>query len=221
LTDAFRQVPFCVSAPSWRCIRSPDIMWKRIELESESKLMVVLKKIWSWVSAALIAFVVSSIIGIFVFQPYKVDGHSMDPTLHDRERVYVSKLPHTFDYLPQYGDIVIIDSRVDRNRTFKDDVLENPLFQLVKNTTGHAFYIKRVIGKPGDVLEFKNHQVFRNGQALSEPYIKEMMAYESAEKWVVPDKHVFVMGDNRNNSEDSRMIGFIPLDHVIGKKIFP
>jgi signal peptidase I len=183
--------------------------------------MVALKKIWSWIYTLGIAFVVSSIVGIFVIQPYKVEGHSMDPTLHDNERVYVSKLTHTFSYLPDYGDIVIIDSRVDRGRSFKDDVLDNPLFQLIVNTTDHAFYIKRVIGKPGDVLEFKNHYVYRNGKALTEPYIKEMMDYESDKKWIVPDNHIFVMGDNRNNSEDSRMIGYIPLDHVLGTKAFP
>jgi signal peptidase I len=183
--------------------------------------MVSFKKMWSWISTIGIAFAVSSIIGIFIIQPYKVEGHSMDPTLHDKERVYVSKLPHTFSYLPEYGDIVIIDSRVDRGRTIKDDVLENPIFQLLLNTTDHAFYIKRVIGKPGDILEFRNHVVYRNGTSLVEPYIKEMMQYESDQKWIVPENHIFVMGDNRNNSEDSRMIGYIPLDHVLGKKALP
>jgi signal peptidase I len=181
--------------------------------------MAVLKKIWSWISTIGIAFVLSSIVGIFVFQPYKVDGHSMDPTLHDKQRVYVSKLPHTFSYLPNYGDIVIIDSRVDRNRTFKDDLLENPIVQLIMNKNDHTFFIKRVIGKPGDILEFKNQHVYRNGVSLNEPYTKEMMNDQSDKKWIVPANHIFVMGDNRNNSEDSRMIGFIPLDHVLGKKL--
>jgi signal peptidase I len=135
--------------------------------------------------------------------------------------VYVSKLAHTFSYLPDYGDIVIIDSRVYRGRTFKDDVLENPLFQLIMNTSDRAFFIKRVIGKPGDILEFKNHHVYRNGVVLSEPYVKEMMEYQSVVKWTVPAQEIFVMGDNRNNSEDSRMIGYIPLDHVLGKKVLP
>ncbi|TBL75323.1 signal peptidase I [Paenibacillus thalictri] len=182
--------------------------------------MKLLKQLWSWTGTFLVALVFALLIGIFIIQPYKVDGHSMDPTLYDKERMYVSKLPHTFSYMPDYGDIVIIDSRVDRTRTFKDDILENPLFQLIVNTTDRAFFVKRVIGKPGDTLEFKNHKVYRNGQALDEPYLNEQMNYESTQKWVVPEGHVFVMGDNRNHSEDSRMIGYIPLDHVIGKKIF-
>lgn len=143
----------------------------------------------------------------------------MDPTLHDQERIYVSKLQHTFSCIPEYGDIVIIDSRVDRNRSFKDDVLEFPVFQLVLEKKDHIYYVKRVIGTPGDVLEFKDNKFYRNGVALNEPYIKEIMNYSSEKKWVVPENHIFVMGDNRNNSNDSRSIGFIPLDHNMGKKI--
>jgi signal peptidase I len=143
----------------------------------------------------------------------------MDPTLRDNQRVYVSKLSHTFSYFPKYGDIVIIDSRVDRDRDFMDDVMDNPLFQLILNKDDNYFYVKRVIGKPGDVLELKEHILYRNGIPLDEPYVKEAMNESDEEKWVVPDKHIFVMGDNRNNSEDSRAIGYIPLNHVIGTKV--
>lgn len=182
--------------------------------------MKIIKEIWGWISSLGIALALALFIGVFVFQPYKVEGHSMDPTLHDQERIYVSKLPHTFSYLPDYGDIVIIDSRVDRKRTLKDDLLDNPLTHLVMGAPDdRSIYVKRVIGKPGDVLEFKDHKVYRNGVALEEPYIKETMQYVADGKLVVPDKKIFVMGDNRNNSRDSRDIGFIPLDHVLGKKV--
>jgi len=82
------------------------------------------------------------------------------------------------------------------------------------------FWIKRVIGKAGDRLEFKNGKVYRDGVPLDEPYVKEPMLYTSDEVIVVPEGHIFVMGDNRNNSFDSRMVGPIPVDHVIGKYIF-
>lgn len=180
-----------------------------------------IKEIWDWIKALGLSFVVAMLITIFVFQPFKVEGHSMDPTLRDNERIYVSKLSHTFSYLPEYGDIVIIDSRVERKRTFRDDLTETPFFSLfTSKEEGRTFYVKRVIGKPGDVLEFKENKVIRNGEALDEPYIKETMQFVSDKKWVVPKDSVFVMGDNRNNSRDSRDIGFIPLDHIIGKKVF-
>jgi signal peptidase I len=182
--------------------------------------MNLFKQIWSWTRSLGIAVVLVLFVGIFIFQPYKVDGHSMDPSLQDKERIYVSKLNHTFSYLPDFGDIVIIDSRVHRDRTFKDDLMENSLWQLLNGKSGNqTFYVKRVIGLPGDTLQFKEHKVFRNGVALQESYINETMDYVSADILTVPDKHIFVMGDNRNHSNDSRAIGFIPLDHVIGTKI--
>jgi signal peptidase I len=180
--------------------------------------MKTLYEIWSWVRSIGIAFIVAFCISVFVFQPFKVSGHSMDPSLNDKQFLIVNKFSHTFSYLPNYSDIVVIDSRVVRKRTFKDDLLEFPLVQFLTSSSDHIFYVKRVIGKPGDTLEFKDHKVFRNGVALQEPYIKETMDYTSDQILVVPDKHIFVMGDNRNNSNDSRSIGFIPLDHVMGKK---
>lgn len=178
------------------------------------------RELFGWIRSIGFAVVFALVLGIFVFQPYKVDGHSMDPTLHDQERIYVSKLSHTFSYLPNYGDIVVIDSRVERSRTILDDVTSHPLVRLLlREPDDHSMYVKRVIGKPGDVLEFKNHKVYRNGAVLNEPYIKEPMQYTSDEKVTVPADHIFVMGDNRNNSTDSREIGFIPLDHVMGTMI--
>ncbi|KZE81208.1 S26 family signal peptidase [Paenibacillus elgii] len=184
--------------------------------------MKALKELGNWIGAFSMAFVLSLVIGIFIFQPYKVEGHSMEPTLQNDQRIYVSKLSHTFSYLPEYGDIVVIDSRVNRERTLTDSIVENPMVQYFRgNTDEHVFYVKRVIGKPGDVLEFKENQVYRNGEALQEPYMKEAMMFSSNRKWTVPDKHIFVMGDNRNNSSDSRNIGYIPLDHVMGIMKFP
>jgi signal peptidase I len=101
-----------------------------------------------------------------------------------------------------------------------NDLLDSPLLSLFLKADDRHVWIKRVIGKPGDTLEFKNHKVYRNGQALDEPYVKEQMIFESDKQWVVPEGHIWVMGDNRNNSSDSRVIGFVPLDHVLGKKVF-
>ncbi|MFC5451510.1 signal peptidase I [Paenibacillus aestuarii] len=182
--------------------------------------MQVLKQIWSWVGSIAISFILVIFLGVFVFQSTKVMGHSMDPTLHDQQRVYVSKLSHTLGNEPNYGDIVIIDSRIDLKRTFKNDLLDSPLLSLLTQKDDKHVWIKRVIGKAGDELELKDHKMYRNGVLLDEPYINEQMRDSADMKWKVPEDHVFVMGDNRNNSMDSRVIGYIPLDHVLGKKVF-
>lgn len=167
-----------------------------------------------------IAILLAILINVFVFQPFNVEGHSMDPTLHDQEHIYVSKIPHTLSKLPSYGDIVIIDSRLHRERLFKDELLDSAIVRLFTRDTNHSYYVKRVIGLSGDVIEVKNGKVYRNGKVLDEPYIMEAMNTTSKKKWTVPENHVFVMGDNRNHSTDSREIGFCPLDHVIGKMVF-
>ncbi|GGE75006.1 signal peptidase I [Priestia taiwanensis] len=183
--------------------------------------MKILIQLGKWALSLLMVFVLTVLINMFLLQMYKVDGHSMDPTLHDQERMVISKLSHTFKAMPDYGDIVVIDSRVDRPRSMKDDFLENPLVYLITGKNEAFMYVKRVIGKPGDTLELKNNKVYRNGEELQEPYIKEVMNIPMENTtYTVPENHVFVMGDNRNNSKDSRHIGAIPLDHVLGKKLF-
>lgn len=182
--------------------------------------MKTFKGIWNVFSSFFLAILLAILINVFVFQPYNVEGHSMDPTLHNQEHIYVSKISHTFSKLPSYGDIVIIDSRVSRERSLKDDFMDSALIRLVTSYNDRSYYVKRVIGKPGDVIEVKKGKVYRNGNVLDEPYIMEAMNTASKKKWTVPKDHVFVMGDNRNHSTDSREIGFCPLDHVIGKMLF-
>ena len=186
--------------------------------------MKILKGVLSWFGTVLVSVVVALFIIIFLFQPTSVSGSSMENTLHDRNKIIINKTQNIFHGVPDYEDIVIIDSRVERKRTFWDSVVEPLKYNVfVTKFTGNVdeiFWVKRVIGKAGDVLEFKNGKVIRNGIELEESYIKEPMLYESTDKVVVPEKSVFVMGDNRNNSSDSRVIGCIPLDHVIGKYLF-
>lgn len=186
--------------------------------------MNILKGVLSWFGTVLIAVVVAMLIIIFIFQPTSVSGSSMENTLHDRNKIIINKTQNIFHGVPDYGDIVIIDSRVDRERTFWDSVIEPLKYNVfVTKITGNIdeiFWVKRVIGKAGDVLEFKNGKVIRNGVELEEDYIKEPMLYESDEKVVVPEDSIFVMGDNRNNSSDSRVIGCIPIDHVVGTYLF-
>lgn len=188
------------------------------------KKVKIIKEIVSWTCHIAIAVVLALVINIFIFQPTKVEGYSMEGTLHDKDRIMVNKLIHTFGGGLDYGNIVIIDSRVDRPHTIKDDLTDslkyNAISNLIVSNKEEIYWVKRVIGKAGDVLEFRDGNVLRNGKVLEEPYTKEPMTYQSNEKITVPANHIFVMGDNRNNSRDSRYIGCIPLDHVVGKYVF-
>lgn len=176
-------------------------------------LMKLIDTIQEWISSLAVSLALAIFINVFVVQHMVVEGHSMDPTLQDSQHVMISKLSHSINKLPSYGDIVTIDSRVTRARSLQDDLSE-PITNLV-NRKKYVF-VKRVIGKPGDVLEFKENQVYRNGIKVDEPYILDSMNEFIDKKITVPDNSIFVMGDNRNNSMDSRFIGAIPLDHVLG-----
>lgn len=184
--------------------------------------MKQIKEAANWVLSIACAMILAVLLNAFVFQPTEVLGSSMEPTLHNGEMVFLSKLTHTLNLDLDYGDIVVIDSRIKQNRSWKNDILESPLVQLIfkdKKNLKSSFWIKRVIGKPGDILEIRDGRVFRNGEALDEPYLKEPMN-TWGQKYVIQPGEVFLMGDNRNNSQDSRVIGPVPIDHVLGKMMF-
>lgn len=185
--------------------------------------MKFLKESYSWLKAIALAIIISVVINVFIFQPTKVLGSSMEPTLKNHDIIFVSKIPHTLNRVPEYGDIVIIDSRVDQKRTLVDDLKDSTFFTIIEKhilkKESDNLWVKRVIGKPGDVLELKSKAVYRNGEKLDEPYIKYDANY--VERTIhVPENHIFVMGDNRGASTDSRYIGSVPIDHVLGRMIF-
>ncbi len=143
----------------------------------------------------------------------------MEPTYRNGELVICFKLPHLFNRLPAYGDIVAIDPRNHYSRSIVDDfvdVFENGVTK-IKNEGKEHIWIKRVIGLPGDRIEFRDGiQVYRNNQPLVESYLTEPMSYQNKHIFVVPENSIFVLGDNRNHSVDSRYIGYIPINHVLG-----
>ena len=124
----------------------------------------------------------------------RVDGFSMIPTLEDGEFVLVSKLNYRFGDVER-GDIIVFHYPMDPEQEL----------------------IKRVIGLPGDTVNVQNGIVSVNGQSLEEPYIAAAPAYTG--EWMVPDEHLFVLGDNRNDSSDSHSWGYLPFDKVVGKAV--
>ena len=150
------------------------------------------------------AVLIALLINLFLAQATRVYGQSMEPNLHTNQRLIVEKLSYN-RYFRQYmgfdgpnqGDVVVIRLPVQ----------------------GNELLIKRVIGLPGDVIEIHNSIVFVNGQPLNEPYLTGFTP-GSFGPVSVPPLHIFVLGDNRNFSNDSRNFGTIPLENVIGRAWF-
>ncbi len=152
----------------------------------------------SWFRDIIFAIATAIFIVIFVIQPVKVEGTSMQPRLVDQERIFVNRFIYRFEDIHR-GDIVVFWYPRDTNKSF----------------------IKRVVAVAGDVVEIRKGSVFVNGVEVQEPYLKpEFRDYESFAKTVVPPDHYFVLGDHRNSSNDSRNWGFVPRDLIYGKAIF-
>jgi signal peptidase I len=173
----------------------------------------------------LMAFVLALIIRTFLFQAFFIPSPSMEPTLIQGDRVLVNKVPYYF-HDPRRGDIIVFsnpnpEATPDRGLVggFFHWLFQGLGFQQPENED----FIKRVVGLPGDVVEGMHGFVYVNGVKLNEPYLTQHTQPFPAT--TVPAGKLFVMGDNRGNSLDSRFgLGFVPIDNVIGKafvKIWP
>lgn len=141
------------------------------------------------------AIVIALLIHVFLAQATRVYGQSMEPNLHTNMRLVVEKVSYRL-HGPQRGDIVVLRVR-----------------------PGDEMLIKRVIGLPGEEVSVHDGQVFINGQPLDEPYLDQETRGNLAPR-VVPPLHVFVMGDNRRASNDSRSFGPVHLDNIVGRAWF-
>lgn len=160
----------------------------------------------------ILTIVIFWLIQTFVAQPFRVEQESMRTTLEPDQYVLVDKLTPRFDSYSR-GDIVVF-SPVQRNGLCTDPVGPDAI-------TDPTPYIKRVIGEPGDLVELRDGEVLVNGALVDEPYIRgvETHPLSELESWQVPAGRLFVMGDNRNNSTDSRSdsIGMVCTNDVVGR----
>ena len=148
----------------------------------------------------IFALMFATLMVVFVVQPVKVEGTSMLSRLHDGDRIFVNKLIYYGVPKLERGDIVVF--------WFPNDPSKN--------------YIKRIVGLPGDTVEVREGRVLINGVALDEPYLDQRLnlAHMSQPPVLVKQHYYFVMGDNRDNSSDSRVWGLVPEKYIYGKALF-
>ncbi|MCY9518033.1 signal peptidase I [Paenibacillus apiarius] len=174
--------------------------------EPKEKMVRSKSELLEWIKAIAIAVILVVIVRWLLFAPFIVDGPSMEPNFWTGERLIVNKILYEFRE-PERGEVVVFHVPQE-NRDL----------------------IKRVIGVAGDTIEYRGDDLFVNGEKVEEPYIQGALdqAHKNGElyndrdfpneqKNKVPEGQIFVMGDHRNNSTDSRMLGFIPLSDVIGR----
>ncbi|WP_174613276.1 signal peptidase I [Virgibacillus ihumii] len=158
---------------------------------------------FEWIKALLIAFALIFIVRTFFFAPIVVDGPSMMPTLHDGDQMIVNKIIYDVAE-PERFDIVVFHASDKKD------------------------FIKRVVGLPGEHVAVKNDQLFIDGRKVKEPFIGQMKKGENTYTddfkleelpggyEEIPEGYVLVLGDNRGNSTDSRILGLISMDQIVG-----
>jgi signal peptidase I len=156
-----------------------------------------LRNVAEWVLIAGGALLVAFVIKTFLLQAFYIPSLSMAPTLKVNDRVLVNKLSYDLHDVHR-GDLIVFESPPNEGSQTKD-------------------LIKRVIGLPGETVESQNGHILINGQVLEEPYLGPDVTTGPLEKVTVPAEHLWVMGDNRPNSRDSRFFGAIPESLVIGR----
>jgi signal peptidase I len=154
----------------------------------------------SWFRDLFLSVLIAIVVILFLYQPVKVEGTSMMPSLQNDERIFINKFVYRFGISDiGRGDTVVFLYPGDPTKS----------------------YIKRVIGTPGDTVEIVDGTVLVNGTALSEPYVAEdnRDRIPMARKVVPPDQY-FVLGDHRSSSNDSRSWGWVPRQYIYGKAVF-
>lgn len=163
------------------------------------KNKIIIQQIKEYSIVIIGAIALTLIISMFV-KPGEVVGESMCNTLQNKDLLLINRVAYKF-HAPEYKDIVVLNTNIENDRIL----------------------IKRVIGIPGDTVEIKDNKVYVNDKELDEKYIREPMTNNQNMKVVIPEGKIFVMGDNRNNSLDSRslMVGMVDYKKdVVGKIMF-
>ena len=203
---------------------------KTMEEKANSKI----KDILEWAYCIIIAVVLALLFRYYIGTPTEVRMSSMFPTLHEGERLWLSRVGRTVKKLPNRGDIITFEAPSQTQMSTFDVDMNNPVaiydykpkgifakFSYYVLEFNKTSYIKRVIGVAGDHIKIESGKVYLNGQELNEPYLRDGIKTEQKvfTDIIVPENCVFVMGDNRPQSMDSRSFGCIPLEKVESKVV--
>ena len=200
------------------------------EKSAKEKEFNLAKEIWEWVYTLAIAIIIALLIKGFIFDIVRVDGSSMFPTLVNNDRLIVTKL----GYKPEQGDIIILDSEYKNREEYYDKLAASKdkdeltvidkLFARgsMPDNLKKKYYVKRIIAMPGQTIDLVDGKVYVDGTPLDEPYYDgTTVSIDPTVEYpiTVDDDCVFVMGDNRNHSKDSRSseLGQVPYDAILGK----
>ena len=161
----------------------------------DSRWRKVTGGIWEFAKTLIIAFILAQLIMVSVAQAFQVEQYSMEPTLLPHDRVLVDKFLYRLRQ-PRRGDVIVLKYPLNPQRN----------------------YIKRIVALPGDTLQVKDGKLFINATQVREPYVNGVPQGDFG-PMTVPEDSVFVMGDNRNNSEDSRSFGALKKEQIVGQAI--
>lgn len=175
------------------------------------KKKTVGQEILSWVLTLLAAVAIAGTVRYFVFEPVRVDGHSMDTTLADKEVMLVTK-PEVLLGKLKHGDVVVV--RFPDRFTETKIRLGAPIDISLSN---HTLFVKRLVGLPGDVIAVQGGHLYLNDQPVDEPYVDaDKFGGRDFARYTLKEDEYFVMGDNRANSNDSRSVGPLSYDMIVG-----
>jgi len=166
------------------------------------------------------ALIIVLVVNVFLAQATRVEGQSMEPNIHNNERLVVEKVSYRFR-LPERGEIVVL-----KPPNWRPDTLDKRILSWVCTVLPIECevdipdpLIKRVIGLPGETVEIRDGRVYINGEPLEEPYLAQLTSGNVSPRVISPE-HVFVLGDNRGASNDSRSFGEVALSGIVGRAWF-
>jgi len=168
----------------------------------------------------VVALVVAVLIKTFLVQAFFIPSGSMNDTLLEGDRVMVNKLAYRLGD-PARGDVVVFNSPMEANED--GETIFGALVRHVAESLGlsspDSALIKRIIALGGETLEIRQNRVYIDGQPIDEPYLKEGSSMPAYGPFTVPEGSVFVMGDNRSSSSDSRVFGPVEESEIVGKVV--